>query len=69
MGLRSASPRWQGSAEVAAGTSTGAPAGPREPVRLSHGLTSEVFADGQALLQVAEKHGLEGVVRKRWDAP
>jgi bifunctional non-homologous end joining protein LigD len=32
-------------------------------------LASECFADGQALLRVAEKHGLEGVVSKRRDAP
>jgi hypothetical protein len=32
-------------------------------------LHSEAFDDGQALLRVAEKHGLEGVVSKRLDAP
>jgi bifunctional non-homologous end joining protein LigD len=32
-------------------------------------LASESFNDGLALLQVAEKHGLEGVVSKRRDAP
>jgi ATP-dependent DNA ligase len=32
-------------------------------------LHSEAFDDGQALLRVAEKHGLEGVVSKRRDAP
>jgi bifunctional non-homologous end joining protein LigD len=32
-------------------------------------LPSETFADGQALLQVAEKLGLEGVVSKRRNAP
>jgi bifunctional non-homologous end joining protein LigD len=32
-------------------------------------LASEAFADGQALLRVAEKHVLEGVVSKRRDAP
>jgi ATP-dependent DNA ligase len=32
-------------------------------------LASEGFNDGLALLQVAEKHGLEGVVSKRRDAP
>ena len=32
-------------------------------------MTSQAFSDGQALLQVAEKHGLEGVVSKRRDAP
>jgi bifunctional non-homologous end joining protein LigD len=32
-------------------------------------LRSESFNDGQALLRVAEKHGLEGVVSKRRDAP
>ena len=32
-------------------------------------LASEIFNDGQALLQVAEKHGLEGVVSKCRDAP
>jgi bifunctional non-homologous end joining protein LigD len=32
-------------------------------------LASESFADGQALLSVAEKHGLEGVVSKRRSAP
>jgi bifunctional non-homologous end joining protein LigD len=32
-------------------------------------LASESFNDGQALLQVAEKHGLEGVVSKRRGAP
>jgi bifunctional non-homologous end joining protein LigD len=32
-------------------------------------LASEAFADGQALLQVAEKHGLEGVVSKHRDGP
>jgi ATP-dependent DNA ligase len=32
-------------------------------------LASESFADGQALLQVAEKHGLEGVVSKRHTGP
>ena len=32
-------------------------------------LHSEAFDDGQALLQVAEKHGLEGVVSKRRNAP
>jgi bifunctional non-homologous end joining protein LigD len=32
-------------------------------------LHSEAFSDGLALLQVAEKHGLEGVVIKRRDAP
>jgi bifunctional non-homologous end joining protein LigD len=31
-------------------------------------LYSEVFDDGEALLRVAEKHGLEGVVSKRRDA-
>jgi len=29
----------------------------------------EAFDDGQALLEVAERHGLEGVVSKRRDAP
>jgi ATP-dependent DNA ligase len=29
----------------------------------------EAFADGQALLQVAERHKLEGVVNERRDAP
>jgi len=32
-------------------------------------LHSEPFDDGEALLRVAEKHGLEGVVSKRRDAP
>jgi bifunctional non-homologous end joining protein LigD len=32
-------------------------------------LASESFNDGLALLRVAEKHGLEGVVSKRRDAP
>jgi bifunctional non-homologous end joining protein LigD len=32
-------------------------------------LASEAFNDGDALLRVAEKHGLEGVVSKRRDAP
>jgi len=32
-------------------------------------LCSEPFDDGQALLRVAEKHGLEGVVSKLRDAP
>jgi len=32
-------------------------------------LASESINDGQALLGVAEKHGLEGVVSKRRDAP
>jgi len=32
-------------------------------------LASEAFTDGLALLRVAEKHGLEGVVSKRRDAP
>ena len=32
-------------------------------------LCSEPFNDGLALLRVAEKHGLEGVVSKRRDAP
>jgi hypothetical protein len=32
-------------------------------------LHSEAFDDGQALLSVAEKHGLEGVVSKRRSAP
>src|SRR5215467_2559052 len=32
-------------------------------------LHSEAFDDGEALLRVAEKHGLEGVVSKRRDAP
>src|SRR5262245_37643393 len=32
-------------------------------------LHSEAFNDGEALLRVAEKHGLEGVVSKRRDAP
>ena len=32
-------------------------------------LPSEAFADGLALLRAAEKHGLEGVVSKRRDAP
>jgi hypothetical protein len=32
-------------------------------------LHSEAFNDGQALLRVAEKHGLEGVVSKRRDTP
>jgi len=32
-------------------------------------LHSEAFDDGEALLRVAEKHGLEGVVSKRLDAP
>jgi bifunctional non-homologous end joining protein LigD len=32
-------------------------------------LASESFADGEALLRVAEKHGLEGVVSKRRHAP
>ena len=31
-------------------------------------LHSEAFDDGEALLRVAEKHGLEGVVSKRRDA-
>jgi bifunctional non-homologous end joining protein LigD len=30
---------------------------------------SEAFNEGEALLRVAEKHGLEGVVSKRRDAP
>jgi hypothetical protein len=38
LGPRSAGPRWQGSAEVVAGTSAGAPADPREPVRLPHSI-------------------------------
>jgi bifunctional non-homologous end joining protein LigD len=32
-------------------------------------LHSEAFDDGEALLRVAEEHGLEGVVSKRRDAP
>jgi bifunctional non-homologous end joining protein LigD len=32
-------------------------------------LHSEAFDDGEALLRVAEKHGLEGLVSKRRDAP
>jgi len=32
-------------------------------------LHSEAFDDGEPLLRVAEKHGLEGVVSKRRDAP
>jgi bifunctional non-homologous end joining protein LigD len=32
-------------------------------------LASEAFADGQALLRVAEKHGLEGIVSKRRYTP
>ena len=32
-------------------------------------LHSKAFDDGEALLRVAEKHGLEGVVSKRRDAP
>jgi len=32
-------------------------------------LHSEAFDDGEALLRVEEKHGLEGVVSKRRDAP
>jgi bifunctional non-homologous end joining protein LigD len=32
-------------------------------------LASEPFKDGQALLEVAERHRLEGVVSKRRDAP
>ena len=32
-------------------------------------LHSEAFNDGEALLGVTEKHGLEGVVSKRRDAP
>jgi hypothetical protein len=32
-------------------------------------LVSEAFSDGQALLEVAERHKLEGVVNKRRDAP
>jgi len=32
-------------------------------------LHSEAFDDGEGLLRVAEKHGLEGVVSKRRDAP
>jgi ATP-dependent DNA ligase len=32
-------------------------------------LHSEAFDDGEALLRVAEKHGLEGVVSKRRYAP
>jgi ATP-dependent DNA ligase len=32
-------------------------------------LASESFDDGQALLQVAEKHALEGVMSKRPYAP
>lgn len=32
-------------------------------------LHSEAFDDGHALLRVAEKHGLEGVVSKRRSAP
>jgi bifunctional non-homologous end joining protein LigD len=32
-------------------------------------LASEAFNDGEALLRVAENHGLEGVVSKRRDAP
>jgi bifunctional non-homologous end joining protein LigD len=32
-------------------------------------LRSEAFDDGLALLRVAEKHGLEGVVSKRRSAP
>jgi bifunctional non-homologous end joining protein LigD len=32
-------------------------------------LASENFVDGEALHQVAEKRGLEGVVSKRRDAP
>jgi bifunctional non-homologous end joining protein LigD len=32
-------------------------------------LHSEAFEDGEALLRVAEKHGLEGVVSKRRNAP
>jgi hypothetical protein len=70
LGLRSASPRWQGPAEVATGASASAPAGPREArFACPTVLASEAFADDQALLQLAEKHGLEGVVSKRRDAP
>jgi ATP-dependent DNA ligase len=32
-------------------------------------LHSEAFDDGEALLRVAEKHGHEGVMSKRRDAP
>ena len=32
-------------------------------------LHSEAFNDGEALLRVAEKHGLEGIVSKRRDGP
>jgi bifunctional non-homologous end joining protein LigD len=32
-------------------------------------LASEASSEGEALLAVAEKHGLEGVVSKRRDAP
>src|SRR5262245_5754946 len=30
---------------------------------------SEAFTDGEGLLSVCEKHGLEGIVSKRTDAP
>jgi ATP-dependent DNA ligase len=32
-------------------------------------LASEAFSDGQALLEVAERHKLKGIVSKRRDAP
>jgi ATP-dependent DNA ligase len=53
---------------VVAGTSAGPFTEPPEPVRLPNGSSIRSFANGQALLQVAEKHGLEGVVSKHRNA-
>jgi ATP-dependent DNA ligase len=50
---------------VVAGSPSGAPQALVSRFDCPVLLHSEAFDDGEALLRVAEKHGLEGVVSKR----
>src|SRR5262245_16098705 len=69
MGLRFARTQRPGLAPAAASEAPGAPAGAFGAVRLPNCLTVRPFEDGPALLRVAEKRGLEGIVSKRRAAP
>jgi ATP-dependent DNA ligase len=55
--------------KVVAESTPGAPTGLAEPVRSPYGSSLRKLNEGQALLRVAEKHGLEGGVSKRHDGP
>jgi len=66
VGIRLACIQRPRSSAPAAGEAPGVPAGPVGALRLS---LSEPFANGLALLRVAEQRSLEGIVSKRRDAP